>query len=144
MNNRFFFMMSRLSSALKIQTKKAFKKSGINISNAQIGLLFALEKGNTLTMSSLSEILKTDNGATFRLVENLAKLGYVRRDQNPDDLRQQLVTITDSGLEITAVALKVIKKLNQKLKDLFLEEDVETFNRVLARLVTELEKDNFL
>lgn len=143
MNNRFFFMISRLSHALKVQTRKAFKNSGITITNAQIGLLFALEKGNSISMSNLSEILKTDNGATFRLVENLAKSGYLKREQNPDDLRQQLVTITDSGRDVISTALKVLKKSNQRLKDLFPEEDVDTFNRVLEKLVTELEKDNF-
>lgn len=144
MNNRFFFMMARLNHALKVQTKKALKKSGINLTNAQIGLLFALEKGNPVTMSNLSEILKTDNGATFRLVEGLIKPGFVKREQNPDDLRQQLVMITDSGREITASSSKILKKINQKTKDLFTEEEVNTFNDVLARLVTELEKDNFI
>lgn len=136
-------MISRLNHGLKLQAKKAFKQSGINITNSQMGLLFALEKGNPFTMSSLSEILKTDNGATFRLVDNLVKSGYVKREQNPDDLRQQLVTITDTGKEITTAGLKLIRKSNQKLRDLFTEEEAEIFNRVLARLVTELEKEDF-
>lgn len=137
-------MISRLNHALKAQTKKTFKKSGINLTNAQLGLLFALEKGNSVTMSNLSEILKTDNGATFRLVEGLIKLGYVKREQNPDDLRQQLVSITDTGRELVASAFKILKKTNQKLKELFTEEEANTFNNVLARLVLELEKDNFI
>ncbi len=144
MNNRFFFMISRLNHALRLQTKKAFKKAGIHLTNSQIGLLFALEKGAPLTMGALSEILMTDNAATFRLVEGLLKQDYIKREQNPDDLRQQLITITDSGREITAIAIKILKKTNQKLKDLFTENEVETFNRVLSRIVTELEKNSFI
>jgi DNA-binding MarR family transcriptional regulator len=144
MNNRFFFMISRLNNALKMHTQKAFKEAGINISNAQVGLLFALEKGHPLTMSNLSETIKTDNAATFRLVENLLKLGYVKREQNPDDLRQQLITITDSGKKIISIAFKIIKQSNQKMKNYFSEEEANTFNQVLAKLVAELEKNNFI
>lgn len=142
MNNRFFFMISRLNHALKTQTKKTFKKSGISLTSAQLGLLFALEKGTPVTMSNLSDILKTDNGATFRLVEGLLRLGFVKREQNPDDLRQQLVVITEPGRDIVTSAFKILKKTNQRLKDLFTEEEVNIFNDVLARIVTELEKDN--
>lgn len=144
MNNRFIFMVSRLNHALRSQTKKAYNKSGINLTNSQIAVLFALEKGNMLSMSNLSEIIKTDNAATFRLVESLIKAQYVRREQNNDDLRQQLIIITDTGKEVTVTAIKIIKKLNQKLKDLFTEEEVNIFNNVLAHLVTELEKTNFI
>lgn len=144
MNNRFIFMISRLNHALKNQTKKAYKTSGIDLTNSQLGILFALEKGNPLSMSSLSDIVKTDNSVTYRLVESLIKAGYVRREQNNEDLRQQLIIITASGKEVTLIAVKIIKKFNQKLKNLFTEEEVNIFNNVLSRLVTELDKSNFI
>ena len=88
---RYMFLMSRAGSALRGHIQKELASRGIPLSIGALGILFLLRGRDAQTMSELCDGLKTDNGAMTRLVDRLEKGGYVRRETDPDDRRQNRV-----------------------------------------------------
>ncbi|MGC9042391.1 MAG: MarR family winged helix-turn-helix transcriptional regulator [Myxococcota bacterium] len=51
------------------------------------------------SISSISERLNLSLGATSHLVDRLVQIGYLSREENPEDRRMKLITITKKGNE---------------------------------------------
>jgi DNA-binding MarR family transcriptional regulator len=65
----------------------------------EMEILCALRRRDgSLTMGELQDIAQLTSGAITNRVARLENEGYVRRDMDPGDRRQVLVTITSSGL----------------------------------------------
>lgn len=138
MDDRFFYHLSRTESRMKAYLKKAFRENDIIISPAQIGILFLLLKNNPQSMSDLSNALEIDNSSTTRLVDNLEKMSFVKRDPNLEDRRQYLIFLTDQGEKEINRAKKVVRGINEKMKEGIPEEELAMFFKVIHHLCTKL------
>lgn len=139
MEDRTFFLLSRLATSLKSYLRKELKIADVDLTPGQIGILFSLRRENTMTMSELANRIKTDNAATTRLVDQLVKSAYVTRESNPQDRRQWIVSLTSEGTEIAKKALKVVNKTNIILREKFSEDEIKTLNSMASTLIAEFE-----
>jgi DNA-binding MarR family transcriptional regulator len=140
MDDRIFFHLSRAENRLKTYMKNIFRENNINISPAQIGILFLLMKNNSQSMSELSRVLEIDNSAITRLVDNLEKMNLVKRDLNPGDRRQFLIFLTEEGEKEINKAKKIVRETNEKLKEDIPEGELAVFLRVINKLCINLGK----
>ena len=135
MNDRFFYLLQKAEQKLKTYLKNEFKNQGINITPAQMAVLFLLQKNNTRPMSSLSEALELDNSAVTRLVDRLEKSALVTRLPNPEDRREFLVSISSRGKKESEAALAVIEKTNRHFKAGISKEKQELFCEILETII---------
>jgi DNA-binding MarR family transcriptional regulator len=138
MDDRIFYHLSRTENRMKAYMKKAFRENGITISPAQIGILFLLLKNNSQSMSDLSNALEIDNSSTTRLVDNLEKMNFVQRDLNPGDRRQYFIFLTTQGKKEINRAKKVVRGINEKMKEDIPEHELAVFFKVIDHLCTKL------
>jgi len=82
-------------------------------------------------MSELSRILSIDNSTITGLVDRLEKAGLVRRDAGPNDRRTSHVYVSPEGMQEAEKAGRVVRKVNQEIKDGFTAEDIESFKKIL-------------
>ncbi len=131
-DDRILFLISRAEHALAEYLKKKFQQEKVNISPAQMGILFLLQKQDQRPMSELGKFLEIDNSTITGLVDRLEKTGFVERTADPGDRRKWLVCITDAGVIEINRAKKLVKETNQLVNEGFSEEEMDTFKRVLS------------
>jgi DNA-binding MarR family transcriptional regulator len=130
-DDRLIYLLFTAQQKLRTYLKKMMTKENVKVTTAQAGILFLLKQKDGRTMSELSQILSIDNSTITGLVDRLEKIGLVRRDASPHDRRASHVFINAHGLEEVDKAKRVIRMVNQEIKNGFSGEELESFNRIL-------------
>jgi len=130
-DDRLIYLLFTAQQKLRTYLKKMMTKENVRVTTAQAGILFLLKQKDGRTMSELSQILSIDNSTITGLVDRLEKTGLVRRNASPHDRRASHVFINPQGIEEVDKAKKVIRMVNQEIKNGFSVEEVESFNRIL-------------
>jgi DNA-binding MarR family transcriptional regulator len=130
-DDRLIYLLFTAQQKLRTYLKKMMTKENVRVTTAQAGILFLLKQKDGRTTSELSQILSIDNSTITGLVDRLEKTGLVRRDASPHDRRASHVFINPQGIEEVDKAKRVIKMVNQEIKNGFSAEELESFNRIL-------------
>lgn len=131
-NDRLIYLIFTAQNKLRTYLNKCLSDSGVTVTVAQCGILFLLKNKNSQTMTELSRVLGIDNSTLTGLTDRLEKAGMVRRIANPGDRRSSHIDITPAGLDETERAKKVIRRVNEKIKEGFSSEEIEAFKSVLG------------
>jgi DNA-binding MarR family transcriptional regulator len=130
-DDRLIYLLFTAQQKLRTYLKKMMTKENVRVTTAQAGILFLLKQKDGRTMSELSQILSIDNSTITGLVDRLEKTGLVRRNASPHDRRASHVFINPQGIEEVDKAKRVIRMVNQEIKNGFSAEELESFNRIL-------------
>ena len=130
-DDRLIYLIFTAQQKLRTYLKKMMVKENVRVTPAQAGILFLLKQKDGRTMSELSQILSIDNSTITGLVDRLERTGLVRRDASPHDRRASHVFVNPEGIEEVDKAKKVIRTVNQEIKNGFSAADLESFNRIL-------------
>jgi len=125
-------MLAKAQQKLANHIKNEFRKANVRLSAGQAGILFLLRQKNERPMSELSSILEIDNSAITRIVDRLENAGMVQRSLNPKDRRQYLIKITEKGLGHSKKAEHIARMVNEKIKEGFSKEEIETFKKIIS------------
>lgn len=71
------------------------------LSIAQVAALHLIDQAGALRVSVLADELTLSASATSRLVEGLVQRDLVARDEDPDDRRAKILTLTPAGRRFT-------------------------------------------
>ena len=130
-DDRLIYLVFTAQQKLRTYLKKMMVKENVKVTAAQAGILFLLKQKDGRTMSELSQILSIDNSTITGLVDRLEKTGLVRRNASVQDRRASHVFIRPQGMEEVEKAKRVIRAVNQEIKNGFSEEELDSFNRIL-------------
>ncbi len=130
-DDRLIYLLFTAQQKLRTYLKKMMTKENVRVTTAQAGILFLLKQKDGRTMSELSQILSIDNSTITGLVDRLEKTGLVRRNASPHDRRASHVFINPQGIEEVDKARRVIRMVNQEIKNGFSAEELDSFNRIL-------------
>ena len=87
-------------AARQLDTEVRRRLAPLGMELWELEILSGLRRaGSTLTVGELLDVAQLTSGAITNRIARLERNGYVRRDVDPDDRRQVLVTLTPSGLE---------------------------------------------
>lgn len=75
-----------------------------------------------------------NKSVVMRMIDSLEKKGLVKRTVNPEDRRENLLSITDMGEQVVAEYHKIEKKLSYELLKGIPEEKVEVFFEVVEEI----------
>src|SRR6478672_383820 len=95
--------------------------------NAVFGTLF----GEALRTSDMAERAGMTKQSMGEVVRELADLGIVEVQPDPDDKRAKLVSYTDHGVEVTMEGRRYLEQLEKRFVRQFGRDDYETARRVL-------------
>ncbi|MGD1153442.1 MAG: MarR family transcriptional regulator [Syntrophales bacterium] len=130
-DDRLIYLLFTAQQKLRTYLKKMMTKENVRVTTAQAGILFLLKQKDGRTMSELSQILSIDNSTITGLVDRLEKTGLVRRNASPHDRRASHVFVNPQGIEEVDKAKRVIRMVNQEIKNGFSAEELDSFNRIL-------------
>ncbi len=98
-----------------------------------------------LTQKALAEILHIDKSYMATILDYLEEKGYVLREKNPLDRREQLIRLTALAQTVIPVIKDAIKVLNDRAFHNISESKKQLFNEVLTTIqqnLTDLSSDN--
>ncbi|WP_369792580.1 MarR family winged helix-turn-helix transcriptional regulator [Williamsia sp. D3] len=93
----------------------------------------------TSRSGELAEALYADPSTISRHVAHLVRLGYVRREADPQDGRATILVATDSGRErVAAMRQRRGEELKMLMAD-WPDDDIDTLIRLMGRFVNSAE-----
>jgi MarR family transcriptional regulator for hemolysin len=100
-------------------------------------LLIANQKEQP-TQKKLAEITGKDKSAMVSIIDTLTDKGYVYREINPGDRREQLIKITAKAERDIPAIKESIALLNKKATEGISAEKLDIFNEVLQQMAINL------
>jgi DNA-binding MarR family transcriptional regulator len=111
-------LASDLSLAvMRLARQLRFRRPQSPVSLSQLSALATLEKEGPMTPGALAVRERVRPPSMTRVIASLAELGFVDRVAHPDDGRQVLVSVSDSGAELMAAERRASQEwLAQRLE----------------------------
>ncbi len=111
------FITGKASTAIARRLQKNFKQAGIEITIEQWSVLYHLWKEDGQSQQQLCDATFRDKPSITRLVDNLEKLGLVKRTANKNDRRINKICITSEAEKLQVQTLEVANQtLNEALE----------------------------
>ncbi|WP_236893013.1 MarR family winged helix-turn-helix transcriptional regulator [Desulfoluna limicola] len=124
-------MIQRLQAALSRDGLLA-----LGVTTAQLPFLAELlHRQVPMTQDELSKALTIDPAATARTLEQLEKKGLVKRQVNPENRRQKLVTASPRALELEDEFFAILRKASDTLVEGLSDDEKETALTLLDRIM---------
>lgn len=122
--------LNQIHYALFFEECRAF-----NVTPVQYGLLTALAFRGRLDQVSLAEELGIDRTNVAEVLKRLAARGLVRREENPDDRRARLASLTPRGRRLTASMYAAMQRAQDRFLAPLSQMERDAFMAMLVRLV---------
>lgn len=105
---------------LDSRTLKIASKYGLSFS--QFMVLEALYSKGKLSISEVRDAILSSVGTISLVVSNLEKMGYIKRERDPDDKRICILSLTDSGRDVIA---KIVPENEKMIHDYMEKLDLD-------------------
>jgi DNA-binding MarR family transcriptional regulator len=103
-------------------------------------ILYFLYENNGCNQQCICNNLAVDKTAMVKVIDYLIKVGFVDRNVNPNDRREQFIVLTKKGLKQTEEIIKAFNAIDAEIFSLVSKEDQATFNKVLCQLSSKLKE----
>ena len=110
------FITGKASTAIARRLQKNFKQAGVEITIEQWSVLYHLWKEDGQSQQQLCDATFRDKPSITRLVDNLEKLGLVKRVASKDDRRINKIQLTPEAEKLQEQSMEVANQtLNEAL-----------------------------
>lgn len=135
MENNNFFELIHNAELFNDATMTLFmKKFNMNVNISQILALSKLKEEGPQKTSSLALSLGYTSGAITKLTNNLIKEDYIVREQQENDRRVILITITNRGLDVLEEAQKQGRNMRNEVYSVLNTQEVEQLLSIQKKL----------
>lgn len=122
----------------KIMNDKFIKKFGL--SGLQHHYLMEICKNPGISQEDLVKHHRIDRGAMSKAIKRMADMGYLRREQNPEDKRAYRLFPTEKSEEIKRECQIGVRKMEKRLVEGLTEEEAAVFQRLLIKVTDNMER----
>ena len=105
-------------------------------------LVLIEDHGETLSQKALAEFLQIDKSYMVTILDYLAENGYVRREKNQNDRREQLIKLTPLAKQGIPLIREAICKLDSRSMKNLSEQEIQIFHLVLKTIQNNLSDCN--
>ncbi|QHQ59577.1 MarR family transcriptional regulator [Anaerocolumna sedimenticola] len=114
---------------------------GLTPGQGQAGILNTLLKEDRLNQKELSCRCHMDTTTMSRNIDNLEKMGLLKREMNPESRRSVIICLTEKGREKALNICEMFIQFESTIKKDISEEDMEVFRRILINICENLEEN---
>ena len=130
-------LVSYLSKAERGYTKtlnREFLKAGFDLSREQYELLQVLWAEDHVNQQTISKRLQKDKYNVTKLLNTLTKRGFVQRKMCQEDKRNNLVVLTEKGIEAKKVLTNIEEQVHADLTFTIAPQEIKSCVWVLKKL----------
>lgn len=140
---RLGFLLGHTSRFFKATINKAFTDKGYDITIEQFSLIMFLWHKDGVNQQELADNALKEKTTVLRLIDSLENGGYIQRRKDPNDRRNNLVFLTDSGRILREALISTVESNSDKVFEGFNAEEKETLEKLLSKMYENLRPDNF-
>ena len=107
-----------------------YDKAAVRLTVEEAILLNMVNERTNQISQNLAQVTGKNKSVVMRMLDSLENKGLLVRSQNPDDRRENLLTLTEQGEKVMRQYSKIERSLSEDLLAGVAEEDVEAFFRV--------------
>ena len=100
----------------------------------QIIVMF-LSANENISQDTISKTFMIDKGMVAKTLNKLERKGYIMRRQNPNNKRENIITLTQKGSDILIHMNAVLQEWNQILYEGMNKEDIASVKRLTEKMV---------
>ena len=132
------FITGKASTAIARRLQKNFKQAGIEITIEQWSVLYHLWKEDGQSQQQLCDATFRDKPSITRLLDNLEKLGLVKRVASKDDRRINKICLTLEAEKLQEQSMEVANQTLNEALDGVTNGQVEIAKEVLQKVYENL------
>lgn len=140
LNSVIFYNIEQAIKTYRMYAQKQLKINQLKITIDQWLVLKCLKENPNATQIELAEKVFKDNASITRIIELLAKAGFLEREVNQTDRRKFDLKITASGEKILDDVYKIVLKNRAKALENITAEEIETVNVILKKISANCKK----
>ena len=138
-NNSVGYLVKRCGVLMTQIAERRFQS--LPISFPQWLVLIHLAQQEHVSATQLSEHLGHDMGALTRVVDELERRGFARRERSRRDRRAVEIAVTAAGRRQAREAKRVVVELLNRLVEPFTDREIETLLPLLQRMHGHLQQE---
>jgi MarR family transcriptional regulator for hemolysin len=92
-----------------------------------------------LSQKALAQLLGKDKSAMVSIINLLSAKGFVYRENNPNDRREQLVKVTEKAKQAVPHIVDTFKNINNNITEGISAADMKIFESVLLRMQSNIQ-----
>lgn len=120
---------------LKMRTQLAIKFEKYKLDSPhQFGMLLLLSKVDNMTQKQISDVTLGDEANTTRLLGKLIKKELIKKHKNPQDKREQLVTLRPKGKELLEELVPHAIAENKIVENILTKEEYKSLIHILNKI----------
>ena len=111
------------------------KLKGTGVSAAELPYIVRIyADNNKLTQRDLCNLFFVSEPVVARTLKNLEKKGFIIRNKDPDNRTRKLLSLTDSGIEISKRMFDINDEWEKLLFDNFTSDEIESYKNLTKAL----------
>ncbi|WP_181562794.1 MarR family transcriptional regulator [Helicobacter sp. 10-6591] len=107
----------------------------------EVGILFVVAKRH-VSQTEIAKIIDTDKNTIRFFIDHLEDLGLLRRNKNPNNRKENLICLTESGKKRLQEISKILIEHERKVLYMFSDEDLEKFIALLTKFYRGIAKND--
>lgn len=108
------FWLERTIRTLKGQQLRKLRENNIDLTIEQWIVLLGIKNYEGATQKEISDNTLKDTANVKRIIDQLTRKGFVKRQEHSTDLRKKHLSMTEKGLEIVQKALPIMVSIREK------------------------------
>lgn len=125
------FITGKASTAIARRLQKKFNSSGMNLTIEQWSVLYHLWKQDGISQQELCNATYRDKPSITRLVDNLEKLGLVKRVASENDRRINKIFLTKQAQKLQEQTMTLAEETLNEALETVPPEKIEVCKEVL-------------
>lgn len=130
------YTICRIARKIHYQVDETFKPYGITVE--QWAALKTIEEKAPLSQKQLADSLEKNQNTVKSLIDHLIDKGWITRNMDPSDKRNQLLQLTKEGQQIAKELAFLDEKANLAFLQTFTAEESQTLSKLLDKIETSL------
>ncbi len=127
------WQLLRIAITAKHGLMSIAEKYGLTI--MQLYTLCLLESDRSIPMNSLSDMINCDASNITGIVDRLFSQNYIKREENPKDRREKMITLTSEGAQLCTKVSQEISLYESVNTQMLSETQKETLQILLRKII---------
>lgn len=130
----FHLLTGRTPLSLNRILSHKLKDQGISLTKEQWSVMAVLWKQDGITQQAIADATFRDRAGVTRLLDNLQKDKFIKREPHQEDRRTNLVYLTPKGRNIEEAVVQVLRETVKLITKDLGEEDVKFLRTIFERI----------
>ncbi|MDP4153719.1 MAG: MarR family transcriptional regulator [Bacillota bacterium] len=103
-------------------------------------ILMYLSSRNQVNQDAIAQFYMIDKGAIAKTISKMEDKKLLTRQQNPENRRENLISLTSKGWEILKVMQVALKEWDDYMSEGLSRKEIEEYERITKKMVSNVSK----